>query len=189
MNEPWVIIALLGAVIFLYAFIQFKGQKARAAQHSPVSDMEEAFEQFAHDIEDDNRKVMEHVASLKASYEQKITILTERIDQHNLFFSQRVEQLEQQIKVMEQLIQDSKQERQELLQTNKAPRLDEVIEVIPEQVIDENDSIRDRYQSIFEMYHDGKSIEYIAKRLGMNKGEVQLVLTLSQQEEAIRAQG
>lgn len=45
-------------------------------------------------------------------------------------------------------------------------------------------TVKDRYPEIFSLYDSGKSIEYIAKKLGKNKGEVSLILMLSKQEEA-----
>lgn len=50
----------------------------------------------------------------------------------------------------------------------------------------EASSIRNRYADLFEMYQAGKSIDAIAKKLGRNKGEIQLILQLSKQEEAAR---
>jgi|HigsolmetaAR203D_1030402.scaffolds.fasta_scaffold04746_8 BMFP domain-containing protein YqiC len=47
-------------------------------------------------------------------------------------------------------------------------------------------SISERYKSVLDLHHSGKSVEYIAKKTGMNKGEVQLVLTLAKREEALR---
>ena len=44
-------------------------------------------------------------------------------------------------------------------------------------------TIKARYKELFDLYDSGKSIEYIAKKLGRNKGEVQLILGLAKQEE------
>ncbi|WP_042160514.1 DUF6115 domain-containing protein [Paenibacillus gorillae] len=48
-------------------------------------------------------------------------------------------------------------------------------------------TIQSRYAELLELYSQGKSIELIAKKLGMNKGEVQLILQLAKQEEGARA--
>ncbi|MNG03181.1 hypothetical protein D3C84_862490 [compost metagenome] len=47
-------------------------------------------------------------------------------------------------------------------------------------------SIRDRYVELFELYDQGKSIEAVARKLGMNKGEIQLIIQLAKQEEGAR---
>lgn len=44
-------------------------------------------------------------------------------------------------------------------------------------------TVKERYRELFDMYEGGKSIEYIAKKLGKNKGEVQLIIGLARQEE------
>jgi DNA-binding NarL/FixJ family response regulator len=46
------------------------------------------------------------------------------------------------------------------------------------------ETIQSRYADLFGLYNQGKSIEMISKKLGMNKGEVQLVLQLAKQEAA-----
>ncbi|MBW7461685.1 hypothetical protein K0U00_47285, partial [Paenibacillus sepulcri] len=47
-------------------------------------------------------------------------------------------------------------------------------------------TIRSRYLELFELHDGGKSVDSIARKLAMNKGEVQLILQLSKQEEAAR---
>ncbi len=44
-------------------------------------------------------------------------------------------------------------------------------------------TIKPRYPRLFELHEQGKSIDYIAKKTGMQKGEVQLILQLAKQEE------
>ncbi|QAY65622.1 DUF6115 domain-containing protein [Paenibacillus protaetiae] len=48
-------------------------------------------------------------------------------------------------------------------------------------------TIQARYEQLIQLYKEGKSIEAIAKRLQMNKGEVQLILQLAKQEAAAHA--
>jgi DNA-directed RNA polymerase specialized sigma24 family protein len=48
-------------------------------------------------------------------------------------------------------------------------------------------SIHARYSELFMLYEQGKSIEMISKKLGMNKGEVQLIIQLAKQEAAVHA--
>jgi hypothetical protein len=47
--------------------------------------------------------------------------------------------------------------------------------------------IRGRYRELFALYDAGKSVDYIAKKSGMNKGEVMLILQLAKREEQHRA--
>jgi DNA-directed RNA polymerase specialized sigma24 family protein len=48
-------------------------------------------------------------------------------------------------------------------------------------------NIRDRYANVFQLYDQGKSTDYIAKKLDMNKGEVMLIIQLAKQEGQARA--
>ena len=43
-----------------------------------------------------------------------------------------------------------------------------------------------RYAELFRLHEQGKGVETIAKKLGMNKGEVNLILQLARQEERSR---
>lgn len=190
MDQPWITIALLGAVIFLFAFIQTRGAKTAKNQSGSLQEIEEAFEHFVQEIEEDNRKVMEHVTSLKAAYEQRSQLLSERLESHAQLLNDRIQQLEQHIQAMEQAAAATTPPLQTAKHAvNEASTLETAIyDNSAETTVIEADTIRHRYQSIFDMHHEGRSIEYIAKKMGMNKGEVQLVLTLAQQEEANRAE-
>jgi hypothetical protein len=48
-------------------------------------------------------------------------------------------------------------------------------------------NIRYRYMELFALEKQGKSIDHIAKKLGMNKGEVMLIIQLAKQEDRTRA--
>jgi hypothetical protein len=56
------------------------------------------------------------------------------------------------------------------------------IEIEPAVVIPPT-SIRGRYPELLELYDKGRSVEQIAKAMGLNKGEVQLILQLARREE------
>lgn len=46
------------------------------------------------------------------------------------------------------------------------------------------DSLRTRYPELFDLYARGKSIDMIAKTVGIQRGEVQLILQLANREDA-----
>jgi hypothetical protein len=60
----------------------------------------------------------------------------------------------------------------------------------PEENIDEAPllslNMKKRYAELFNLHDQGKGVEIIAKKLGMNKGEVNLIIQLSKQEERSR---
>ncbi|MNJ33142.1 hypothetical protein [Paenibacillus bouchesdurhonensis] len=47
-----------------------------------------------------------------------------------------------------------------------------------------SDSLRTRYPELFDLYAKGKSIDMIAKTVGIQRGEVQLILQLANREDA-----
>ena len=59
--------------------------------------------------------------------------------------------------------------------------------IIPEEILIPPTTIRGRYPELFNMHDKGRSVEQIAKALGMNKGEVQLILQLVRREEEYHA--
>lgn len=195
MDEPWVIIALLGAVVFIFAFIQSRSTKSVSEQPEVVREMEETFEQFAKELEEDNRQLMSHLSELKGQYELQNRGLQERIDK-----------LEGELRKVELPI--SQPAPRVIISRLKSPgtvnttspevsssspdspttsRTSQQQEA-PQQEEVSSARISERYHQIFELYGQGKSIEYIAKKMEMNKGEVQLILTLAEQEEALRVQ-
>ena len=61
-----------------------------------------------------------------------------------------------------------------------------VPEPLPEEPVYVGLSMKSRYSELFTLHDQGKSVEAIAKKLSMNKGEVSLILQLSRQEERTR---
>lgn len=201
MDEPWVIIVLLGLVVFTFAWIQHKTNRADKPQmpsEQLLKEMEDAFEHFAGDIEEDNRKVIEYVAAWKERNEKETRQLRERLD------------------ALEQALAADRDARRATEMTSKTPAsamaevpappasAQSAVAEAPSaaatgpSAVESNlerterfgrsGTIASRYKPIFDLHAEGKSVEYIAKKVGMNKGEVQLILTLSGQEEASRAE-
>lgn len=194
MDEPWVIIALLGAVVFIFAFIQSRSSKSVSEQPDVVREMEETFEQFAKELEEDNRQLMNHLSELKGQYELQNRGLQERIDKlegelkkAELPAAQPVSRVV--VSRLKPMGVQSAKSLEAYSPSHDSPSPSKV--PYQEASIQEEVSsprISERYQQIFELYGQGKSIEYIAKKMEMNKGEVQLILTLAEQEEALRVQ-
>ncbi|QHW30040.1 hypothetical protein GZH47_03780 [Paenibacillus rhizovicinus] len=198
--EPWQTIMLVGGIVVVSAVVLPR----RAVKGSPsnenqtVRNMETALEQFMENMEADNQEI----ASLVSKSSEDLQAQTMKRDE-------RVKQLELRIGDMEQKLAELSSKAahvsSEAVMANppvsltgmapspqtmerSAAALEEAAETAEttEASVPLTPSIRSRYAELFDMYQAGKSIDMIAKKLGRNKGEVQLILQLSKQEEAVR---
>lgn len=167
--EPWLTIVLIGAGIILYTSL-FNRTNDKSNDSKLLASMEQSFEQFAMDLEEDNNRLLEHVLVLK-----------EQLDEQNADMSNRIEQLEKQLdehQKGQRLEQRLEQDLKQSTLVYKPPAVRQ-----PEKLATHKMNIRERYEQLFEFHDAGKSIDYIAKKCEMNKGEVQLILQLGMQEE------
>ncbi|QHT60724.1 hypothetical protein GXP70_12725 [Paenibacillus lycopersici] len=204
--EPWQTIMLVGGIVVVSAVMLPKraGKESPANDSQTVRNMETALEQFMENMEADSREIAGLVSK---SNEESQAQAAKRDD--------RVGQLERRIAELEQTLAEqaawaanaaaatgvssefgvrfdrsaSPFVPQPSVQSAERPAdASEVLE--PAEAAEETappaPSIRSRYAELFELHQAGKSIEAIAKKLGLNKGEVQLILQLSRQEEASR---
>jgi hypothetical protein len=184
--DAWHYVVLLGLVLLLYARWLPKS-KSSAAQAPVIKEIEETMEQFSAELDEENRKLMQLVAAMKKDQ-----------DLHAAKLQGRIEALEQQnANVTRQL--------EQLLKSGSAPSVhaetgqrdaggedadrasaetanSDVREPEPSGGI----RVRARYPDVFRLYDQGKSAEYIAKKLNMNKGEIMLIIQLAKQEELAR---
>jgi hypothetical protein len=183
--EPWIIIILLGLAIIVYARI-FNNNESQPTHDKLIAEMEDTFEHFAMEIEDENKQLLEHVLSLKQQY-----------DGQNLKLLTRIEFLEKQFLEKKAETIDNPAQSNGLIvkRMNKPMAIKSNDRVEQTEVKEKNNEpaessektnkmeIKQRYQHLFELHDQGKSMEYISKKLSMNKGEVQLILQLAKQEE------
>ncbi|MDO7905804.1 hypothetical protein Q5741_05165 [Paenibacillus sp. JX-17] len=185
--EPWQIIVLLGAVAVVYALLLPKRAKEPAAGEQIVKNVEATLEQYLAEIERDNDEIIALVADLKQDHAAKQAALQEQVAE----MRQRVVQLEQQAagqdSVLSQLREDHAAARQSLLELaygmESGGRADE-----PQQAEEEpplSPKVRERYPELFQLYEQGKSLDAIGKQIGLQRGEIQLILQLAKQEEAL----
>jgi len=191
MEESWQYIALLGAVIVVFAFILPKQSKQSSINKSSKDELEKmefALGQFMENMEqqhdelvnvltsninqlkDDNRQKSEQLSAL----EKKYAVLEEQIST----LSHAYVALETKYQFVTQSANSASQLASEQINVDTT-------EQVESHEPDPN-SIHMRYSELFELYDAGKSIEFIAKKLGKNKGEVQLIIQLAKQEEKIQ---
>lgn len=190
--QSWQYIALLGAVIVVTAAILPKSkskQTSEGSTHKQIEQMELSFEQFMANMEKEHDDLVKMLSSSLQTMREEDLLKSDQIAR----LEKRCAELEQQLSSLshESVALGTKVS---LLSTNTAatdagimPLSNEQQEALTNEPapIDEN-SIHNRYAELFEMYEQGKSIESIAKKLGKNKGEVQLILQLAKQEENAR---
>lgn len=191
--QPWLYIVILGACIIGYAYMRPKDVVSKRT--AVVNDIEIALDQFAEELEEGNKELMISVSGLKRELEAEINKLNGRLsvlEKHNSLsinasdiraehsnvtaFHQPAERTIEKLKTR-RVIKKHEESVDEAIETS-------IIE--PEGKSLGND-IKNRYGAIFELHSQGKSIEYIAKKTGMNKGEIQLIIQLARQEEQFRA--
>lgn len=181
-------IVLLGAVVIVGAFIMPRKNQHAALPTQTVQNMETALEQFMENMEKDNQELVQLVAKARQetksdadSKEQRIIALERKCDM-------LAEQLELALSRPAPTAANQVQSLQAVEMEALKPSIEAVVH--PEVIINEAkqlNKIQARYSELFQLYEQGKSIEAISKKLGMNKGEVQLIIQLAKQEEAAHA--
>ncbi|XEC97137.1 hypothetical protein AB6A23_11640 [Paenibacillus tarimensis] len=196
MHEPWVYIVLLGAFAVVSAMALPRKVNPEGNIKQTVRDMETALEQFMESMEADNEDLAKSFTEAQKDWreeslkrENKIIQLERRCSQLEIAVSklesnygERVDQLREEIRSLKAHTVSSASDR-------SADQTEKVHEsALPKSQYDgaehtQSILIKDRYAEIIGLHGQGKSIEYIARKSGLNKGEVQLILQLSRQEE------
>ncbi len=206
---PWQLVMLLGIVVLALAFFRPNRKPSALDSKQSQKELEETLEQFAYDLEEDNRKLMELVSELKSEHEKQWNRLVGRVDlvekqmmeffQHSAAAADK-QQVAKEVKSPEVQAKAGKpivyEKPLPLKKTDEQPSIEtKPVKPAPDKTEGSSNQeaapspahlIRDRYKQIFDLYHDGKSIEFIAKKMDMNKGEVQLIVQLAKQEEQFR---
>jgi hypothetical protein len=178
--ETWLIIVLLGLGIIVYARMFFTNDTT-PEREKLIEEMEDTIEHFAMEIETENKQLMDYLLKIKQQSEEQSSKLSGRIEylEKQLMDStiQYKNVLEKTTAVHEAIqstpgIKPKTVENPETSLPNKEP--------LPDT---KKLEIKERYLDLFRLHDQGKSMEYISKKLSMNKGEVQLILQLAKQEE------
>lgn len=196
--SPWLSIVLLGVAITGYAWMMPRTNN-RTKETEFVS--EAAYSQLLEDLENENRELVDAVAKFKREQDETVDKLSRRI----------VDMEHQMRKWSEQTppavaISDSKppileapsipaddiyvsSTAMETAKNLSSTYMETASKTAADIAVEEKDieippiTIRGRYPELLEMHDKGRSVEQIAKALGMNKGEVQLILQLARREE------
>lgn len=210
--EPWHMVVLLGFVVIVYTRIYLKTPQQQANRNLTEA-MEETFDNFAYELEEENKRMIQHIVDMKQQHDAQVSKLTNRVK----VLEKLVERLSQQptsagvrphgnpaavasgtpvhphggpsvvasgtpvhshgdpSAVASGMPLHPPEDSSAMTSTASHPEL----------TID--DSIKSRYRELFEYDQQGKSIDWISRKTGIPKGEVQLIMELARQEERSRA--
>ncbi|BBI34410.1 hypothetical protein [Cohnella abietis] len=196
MNSPWITIVLIGIAITGYAFLMPKTSNKEKEQQSDFSS-EAAYNQLLEDLEDENRELLDAVAKFKKEQDDTVEKL-----------GRRIIDMEQQMKNWSgpsnpAIVPDSNPSTTEkhstspfnelfvapndiehkMSNSDAYPSATAEEMTATEEIMSPPTTIRGRYRELLEMHDKGSSIDKIAKAMGMNKGEVQLIVQLVRREE------
>ncbi|OPH62196.1 hypothetical protein BC351_01580 [Paenibacillus ferrarius] len=184
-------VVLLGLVIIVYARFLPKEQTALSNKTNVVQEIEETIEHFAAEMDEQNQSLLNLFSKTKQDYEVELAKLAGRLEslekqKHEL--SQELTKVHVNQQVSQQLINSDLPTAASSIQSEQveASFLPVPAEEIVEEPIYMGLSMKSRYTELFALHDRGKSVEAIAKQLGMNKGEVSLILQLAKQEERAR---
>lgn len=193
MYQPWVYIVLIGLVFIVYATLVPKASSSSKAAPS-INEIEQTMEHFAGELEEQNEALIRQLADIKKDNEVHQARLSSRIEalenqfahtnqeytKLGLAYEELQKKLDQQAAAGFLGHNDSAGMRHE---PSQAPVNEEEAEQEPAGM-----NIRSRYAELFDLYDQGRSTDSIAKKMNMNKGEVNLILQLAKQEEQLNAQ-
>ncbi|ASR47939.1 hypothetical protein B4V02_15200 [Paenibacillus kribbensis] len=208
MDQPWIYIVLLGVAAVVYAWLLPKRQPDRGTEEAVVQKVEATLEQYMADIESDNDELIELVSGMKQEHAVKQAALQEQVAE----LRNRIVELERQAVLVAASAQvettsggirytgisqqaaaayDQFHRPQSAMPLQEGHPVSDALNVAGDEqpALQEpetkqlTESIRDRYQELFTLYEQGKSVDYIAKQSGIQRGEVQLILQLAERED------
>lgn len=198
-EAPWVFIVLLGIAALVYALLLPKRQVAEISKGEAAREMEATLEQYMADIEKENEELIGMIAQMKQDFagkqlaQQELMVeLRQRLGEVEVLARQSDTRLLAVEAGMQQHEFAVAEQAQPLVAVAAEPTLPLVpAEVQPEPVLPvaeepepQEEHVRDRYPELFDLYAQGKSMDMIAKTVGLQRGEVQLILQLARKEES-----
>ncbi|WP_274361454.1 DUF6115 domain-containing protein [Paenibacillus thermotolerans] len=186
--DAWIIIVMLGVVILLYAFLLPKPAPRRTVDEEVLDTVEDTLATFVEELEQENKEFARMVGQLKREHEKQTSTLMNRIEFLERKTAMLTEQMPSVAKASALPVVDliKSEPLEEPARGDAAAESAEQASVDLEAPAPESDkpaTVKSRYKEVFDLYGQGKSIEFIAKKLGTNKGEIQLIIQLAKREE------
>jgi DNA-binding NarL/FixJ family response regulator len=148
-------VAALKDLIFFILLLGITGWNLFAIRRSKEKQKKEAAElirSFAEEMVKENQKFLHHLAEMQQQVENEISRL---MDQTN--------QSEERLTRLEMLANQTKVETN----TYDTPA-----------ILENGLNLKNRYKDVFDLFHEGYSIDEISKKLKYGKGELELILQL-----------
>ncbi len=187
MNEPYIYVVLIGLCILVFSFL-FAKPKKQASPESPqiMQEVEETMEGFMAELEEDNKKLLDTIAHMKESHNQSLHKMTERMERLEQEFQQERQDWKRLVLMTAENAGQAPARSAVPPQAQPIPQPEPALPV-PEESPKPAAGIRGRYEEVLCLHDDGKSVDYIARKCGLNKGEVNLIIQLALQEEEANA--
>ncbi|CAG7602753.1 hypothetical protein PAESOLCIP111_00535 [Paenibacillus solanacearum] len=196
MDKPWVYIVLFGLLLIVYAKIMPKnGAPAARRDEQMLTEVEATMDHFAAELEEQNKALIQMFGDTRKEYEQYSTMLASRVE----MLEKQNERLQGELGRIG-VLQEQLQHRGGVLEvqpeargTGRSESAGQAAALLTAAWSEQESAaaeppeaplhIRDRYRELLQLYEQGRSTEFIARKLNMNKGEVSLILQLAKQEE------
>ncbi|GGH17789.1 hypothetical protein [Paenibacillus segetis] len=196
-GDPWFYIVLIGVAAIFYSFLLPGRNNLSTTKNNAVNELETTLEQYMAEIEKENEELIQLVTQMKQDFSAKQMAVQEQVAELRGRFAsieQSTRQSESRLGILEAKpvniaftggLESSKQEElliENVMKQEVASSEEILIHSNPNEEAQE--SLHDRYSELFSMYNSGKSIDMIAKSIGIPRGEVQLILQLAKREES-----
>ncbi|WP_454190597.1 hypothetical protein [Paenibacillus sp. Marseille-Q7038] len=175
--EPWSTLVVLGVGITLFAWFMPRSKPQTGGK--VIKDVETTLEQYLAEIELENEKVIQSIQKWKQDFSHTNNLREEEI--HDM--KQQILNLEQQVSTLMNANAFSGTNTEATVKKTDHAVTDDTLK--EEIIIQEELTIHKRYREVFQLESEGKSTDYIAKKLDMPKGEVQLILQLGERERMV----
>jgi len=210
-GEPWFYIVLLGAAALLYAFMLPARSDSAKPGRGGHEEVEATLEQYMAEIEKENNELIDLVSQMKQDFaakqlsqQEQLVELRQRLNEVELASRENGVKLGD-LELSVNTVSTKVVEGNPYLQpepasiapivpsaaigdafSEAAPVLEIIEETVPEEEPQEinNPTVRERYAELFDLYAQGKSLDMIAKAVGIQRGEVQLILQLAKKEDS-----
>ncbi|WP_442600918.1 DUF6115 domain-containing protein [Paenibacillus sp. KN14-4R] len=186
MDHPMVYVILLGLVIVVFTQFFIKKESKTVKTAPGLEEFEKSFGFFAAELEEQNEALVKLFAESKRESDLKLAHLAGKLE----LMEKHSHELAQEVSHLKLALNEKRVEAAAPVEVDTYIRQEQVSVALstPESTLEPEAEplIQTRYPELFDLYQQGKSVEYIAKKLGKNKGEVNLILMLSKQEEAAR---